>query len=412
MRRARPAWSREPRFAAALLALSLWGLAMIYSAGVLNVPTPITQGLWIRHGALLVAALLGFVAATRIPARWFEWISLPAFIFWTAVLGVTLAVGTGFGTAAGVKSFISIGGFRFQPSEAAKIATVLYLARVLSSRDRSPRDLRDLLKPAAIVGVPLALVVLQPDLGSALAFIGILFAALFWAGTPWPLLLLLASPGFALLLSFDTRFWSAYVILLFAGLYLYRFRLDLVESVSIFLANVAAGTIAGPLWASLAEYQKNRILVFLDPNVDPQGAGWQLIQSKVAVGSGGLFGKGFTLGTQKRLDFLPEQHTDFIFGVVGEEFGFLGTSLTLLLFLYVFNQMIRMAEGSKDPFAGLVIFGTLGAWLTHVFVNVGMTIGLVPITGIPLPFISYGGSFLLMSWLTAGVMVRIANEEP
>lgn len=412
MRKARPAWSREPRFAAALLALSLWGLAMIYSAGVLNVPSPVTEGLWVRHAVLLVAALLGFAAAARVPARWFEWISLPAFIIWTAVLGVTLVVGTGVGTAAGVKSFISIGGFRFQPAEAAKIATVLYLARVLSSRDRPPRDLRDLLKPAAIVGVPLALVVLQPDLGSALAFIGILFAALYWAGTPWPILLLLASPGFALLLSFDTRLWSAYVILLFAGLYLYRFRLDLVESVSVFLANVAAGTIAGPLWGSLAEYQKNRILVFLDPNVDPQGAGWQLIQSKVAVGSGGLFGKGFTLGTQKRLDFLPEQHTDFIFGVVGEEFGFLGTSLTLLLFLYVFNQMIRMAEGSKDPFAGLVIFGTLGAWLTHVFVNVGMTIGLVPITGIPLPFISYGGSFLLMCWLTAGVMVRIANEEP
>ncbi|MDH3224310.1 MAG: rod shape-determining protein RodA [Gemmatimonadota bacterium] len=412
MKRARPAWSREPRFALALLALSLWGLAMIYSAGVLNVPSPVTQRIWMRHGALLVAALMGFAVVARVPTRWFEWISLPAFIFWTAVLGVTLAVGTGAGTASGVKAFLSIGGFRFQPSEAAKIATILYLARVLSSRDRPPRDLRDLLTPAAIVGVPLALVVLQPDLGTALAFLGILFASLFWAGTPWPILLLLASPGFALVLSFDTRLWSAYVILLFAGLYLYRFRLDLAESVAVFMANVAAGTIAGPLWSSLASYQKNRILVFLDPSVDPQGAGWQLIQSKVAVGSGGLFGKGFTLGTQKRLDFLPEQHTDFIFGVVGEEFGFVGTSLTLLVFLYAFSQMIKMAEGSKDPFAGLVIFGTLGAWLTHVFVNVGMTIGLVPITGIPLPFISYGGSFLLMSWLAAGIMIRVANEEP
>jgi len=385
---------------------------MIYSAGVLNVPNPVTQGLWMRHGALLVASLLGFAAVTRVPARWFEWISLPAFIVWTAVLGVTLVVGTGVGTAAGVKAFLSVGGFRFQPSEAAKIATILYLARVLSSRDRPPRDLRDLLTPAAIVGVPLVLVILQPDLGTALAFIGILFATLFWAGTPWPVLLLLASPGLALVLSFDTRLWSVYVVLLFAGLYLYRFRLDLVESVAVFLANVAAGTVAGPLWASLADYQKNRILVFLDPSVDPQGAGWQLIQSKVAVGSGGLLGKGFTLGTQKRLDFLPEQQTDFIFGVVGEEFGFLGTALTLLLFFYVFSRMIRMAETSKDPFAGLVIFGTLGAWLTHVFVNVGMTIGLVPITGIPLPFISYGGSFLLMSWLAAGIMIRVANEEP
>ena len=391
--------------------LSILGLAMIYSAGVLDVPSPVTR-LWIRHGVLLVVALVGFFVVTRIPTRWFEWISLPAYVFWVVALGVTLAVGTGAGTAAGVRSFIDIGGFRFQPAEAAKVATILYLARVLGSRDRPPRDLRDLLRPATIVGLPLALVVLQPDLGTALAFIGILFASLFWAGTPWPILVLLASPGLALVLSFDTWLWSAYVVLLFAGLYLYRFRLDLVESVSVFLANVAAGTIAQPLWNSLAEYQRNRILVFLDPNVDPRGAGWQLIQSKVAVGSGGLFGKGFTLGTQKRLDFLPEQHTDFIFGVLGEELGFVGTFLTLLLFLYVFSQMIRMAEGSKDPFAGLVIFGTLGAWLTHVFVNVGMTIGLVPITGIPLPFISYGGSFLLMAWMAAGIMIRVANEEP
>ncbi|MGI9626831.1 MAG: rod shape-determining protein RodA, partial [Longimicrobiales bacterium] len=405
-------WRLEPRFAAALLVLSLWGLAMIYSAGVLNVPNPITRGIWIRHAVLLGAALTGFALVSRVSSRWFEWIALPAFIVWVAVLGSTLIIGTGVGTAAGVKSFISLGGFRFQPSEAAKIATILFLARTLAGRDRPPRYLRDLLGPAALVGAPLALVILQPDLGTALAFVGILFAGLYWAETPWPLLLLLASPGFALLLSFDTRLWSVYVVLLFLGLYLYRFRIDLVESVSVFLANVAAGTIAQPLWSSLAEYQRNRILVFLDPNVDPRGAGWQLIQSKVAVGSGGLSGKGFTLGTQKRLDFLPEQHTDFIFSVLGEEFGFVGTSLTLMLFAYVFFQMIRMAEGAKDPFAGLVIFGTLGAWLTHVFVNVGMTIGLVPITGIPLPFISYGGSFLLMSWLAAGIMIRVANEEP
>ena len=405
-------WTREPWLTAALFALSLWGLAMIYSAGVLNVPSPVTSGLWIRHAVLLVLSMTGFLYATRISARWFEWVSYPAFVFWVGVLGVTLFVGTGVGTAAGVKAFLSIGGFRFQPSEAAKIATILALARLLASRDRPPRFLRDLLAPAALVGLPLALVVRQPDLGTAMAFAGILFAGLYWAGTPWPLLLLLASPGLALVLSFDTRLWAAYVLLLFGGLYMYRFRLDLAESVTVFLANVAAGTIAQPLWSSLAEYQRNRILVFIDPNVDPRGAGWQLIQSKVAVGSGGLLGKGFTLGTQKRLDFLPEQHTDFIFGVLGEEFGFVGTSLTLLLFAYVFFHMIRMAESSKDPFAGLVIFGTLGAWLTHVFVNVGMTIGLVPITGIPLPFISYGGSFLLMSWLAAGIMIRVANEEP
>ena len=176
------------------------------------------------------------------------------------------------------------------------------------------------------------------------------------------------------------------------------------------LANLAAGTIALPLWRSLADYQRNRLLVFLDPNVDPEGAGWQIIQSKVAIGSGGLTGKGFTLGTQKRLDFLPEQHTDFIFSVIGEEFGFLGTSLVILAFSFVLLRLVQLAGRAADPFAGLVIFGIFGAWITHVFVNIGMTVGLVPITGIPLPFVSYGGSFLLMSWVALAVAVRVSQE--
>lgn len=385
---------------------------MIYSAGVLNVPNPVVQGVWIRQAVFLVVSLLGFLAITQIPSRWFEWVAIPAYIFWVGVLGVTLIVGTGVGTAAGVKSFLSVGGFRFQPAEAAKIATVLALARLLAGSEHAPRNLRDLLAPASVVGLPLALVVLQPDLGTALAFIGILFAMLFWAGTPWPLLVFLASPGLALILSFDTLLWSGYVLAIALGLYAYRYRLFLAESAAVLLANIAAGTVAQPLWNSLAGYQKNRILVFLDPNVDPRGAGWQLIQSKVAIGSGGLFGKGFTLGTQKRLDFLPEQQTDFIFSVIGEELGFVGTSFTILLFGFIFFKMIRMAERSGDPFAGLVIFGIFGAWITHVFVSVGMTIGVVPITGIPLPFVSYGGSFLLMSWTAAAVVARVATEEP
>ena len=194
------------------------------------------------------------------------------------------------------------------------------------------------------------------------------------------------------------------------GLYIYRYRLYLVESLSVILANLAAGALAQPLWNSLAPYQRNRILVFLNPDIDPQGAGWQLIQSKVAVGSGGVLGKGFTLGTQKRLNFLPEQHTDFIFSVVGEELGFLGTSLALLLFGYLFFRMIRLAQALDNPFSGIFIFAILGTWLTHVIINVGMTVGVVPITGIPLPFISYGGSFLLMSWVAAGLIVGMAKD--
>jgi rod shape determining protein RodA len=404
-------WARDPKLVLALLGLSLFGIAMIYSAGVLNVPSPVTRGAWLRQSVWLVLALIAFTLVSRIPLRWFEWAAYPAFVMAVVVLGATLVIGTGGGTAAGVKSWISFGGFRFQPAEVAKVATILALAQLLSSQEGPPASLRELLAPATLVAVPLGLVILQPDLGTALAFVGILFSVLYWAGTPLPMLLLLASPGLGLILSFDTRVWSAYTILLVIALYLYRYRLYLVESVAVILANLAAGTIAQPLWNSLAEYQRNRLLVFLDPSVDPRGAGWHLIQSKVAIGSGGLVGKGFTLGTQKRLDFLPEQHTDFIFSVIGEELGFLGTTAALVAFAYVLHRLVRMAEASADPFAGLVIFGIFGAWIVHIFVNVGMTVGLVPVTGIPLPFVSYGGSFLLMSWVAAAIAVRVAYED-
>lgn len=404
-------WSVDPGLTLGVLALSAFGVAMIYSAGVLNVPSAVTQGAWARQLTWLGLGLAAFTVVSRVPLRWIEWAAFPAYVFSVVLLAATLVVGTGRGTAEGVRSWIEIGGLGFQPAEIAKLATILALARLLSSWESSPQNLKDLVAPSALVALPLGLVVLQPDLGTALAFVGILVAVLYWAGTPLAFLLLLASPGLGLVLSFSTALWSVYIVLLVAFLYLYRYRLFLVESVTVILANLAAGTIARPLWMSLAEYQRNRLLVFLDPSVDPRGAGWHLIQSKVAIGSGALTGKGFTQGTQKRLDFLPEQHTDFVFSVVGEELGFVGTSLALLAFGYVLYRLIKMAEGSADPFAGLVLFGIFGSWIVHIFVNIGMTVGIVPVTGIPLPFVSYGGSFLLMSWVAVGMAVRVAHED-
>jgi rod shape determining protein RodA len=404
-------WAGDPPLVAGVLALSLFGVAMVYSAGVLNDPSPVTQNIWLRQAAWLLISLVAFSLLSQVPVRWIEWAALPAYVMGIILLGATLVVGTGAGTAAGVKSFISIAGFRFQPAEPAKIATILAVARLLSMKKEGPQALRELLPPIGVVGLPLGLVILQPDLGTAMAFVGILFAALYWGGTPIPLLVLLASPGLGLILSFDTGVWSFYMVGLTLSLFFYRYRLYLVESVGVVLANLAAGTIALPLWRSLADYQRNRLLVFLDPSVDPRGAGWHLIQSKVAIGSGGLLGKGFTQGTQKRLDFLPEQHTDFIFSVVGEELGFVGTMLVIGAFSFVLLRIVRLATEASDPFAGLVIFGIFGAWITHIFVNVGMTIGVFPITGIPLPFVSYGGSFLLMSWVALALAVRVTQEE-
>ena len=411
MRRLLRIWSVDPWFVPGVAALSVFGIAMIYSAGEVHVPNPVTQHAWVRQAVWFGLAIGAFSVLSRVPARWLEWVAVPSYVVSLVLLAATLVVGTGFGTAAGVKSFIDLGFMRFQPSEIAKLATILALSRYLAQRERPLASLRDFVAPAGLVGLPVVLVLLQPDLGTAMAFGGILFAMLFWAGAPIALLLLLVSPVPALVLSFDIRVWSWYILALIGFLYLYRYRLFLAESVAVVLANFAAGTIARPLWNSLAEYQRNRILVFLDPEVDPRGAGYQLIQSKVAVGSGGLTGQGFTLGPQKRFDFLPEQHTDFIFSVVGEELGFRGTVLAILAFAYVLSRLVKMADDASDPFAGLVLMGIFGAWLVHVFVNIGMTIGLVPITGIPLPFVSYGGTFLLMSWVAVAIAVRVAHER-
>ena len=404
-------WAVDGRLALVVLLLSLLGVAMIYSAGAVNTPDPVATDAWRRQVLWFAVALLVFILVARVPLWWWEWAAVPAYVITLVLLAATLVIGTGAGTAEGTKSWIGFGAFRFQPSELAKLATVLALARLLSIRDEAPTGLRDLLAPGLLVGVPLGLVMLQPDLGSGMAFVGILYAMLYWAGTPPLMLLLVASPIAGLILSFDTRIWSGYIVILLLALYLYRYRLFLYESAAVILVNVAAGAVAAPLWRSFRPYQQNRLLVFLDPSVDPKGAGYNLLQSKVAIGSGGISGKGYLLGTQKRFDFLPEQHTDFIFSVIGEELGFVGVGVALLLFGYVLYRLVRMAEEANDPFAGLVLFGIFGLWLVHIFVNTGMTVGIVPIMGIPLPFVSYGGTFLLASWVAAGMAVRLAHER-
>ena len=404
-------WLGDPALVFGVLLMTAFGVAMVYSAGVLNIPSPITEGAWIRQAQWAAIALVTFIIIRQIHPRWFEWVAVPAYVVSVVLLVITLIVGTGSGTATGVRSFLDIGFIRFQPSESAKLATILALARYLGTRPEDPTTPRGLVAPAAIVGIPLVLVILQPDLGTALAFVGILFATLFWAGTPIGLMALLLTPGIGLVLSFDPRIWAAFFVILVGALYLYRYRLFLVESLSVVLANLVAGTISTPLWNSLAEYQQNRILVYLDPSVDPRGAGYHVVQSMVAIGSGGPTGKGFTAGTQKRFGFLPEQHTDFIFSVIGEELGYRGSVLTLALFAFILYRLVKMAEAEPDPFAGLVIFGIFGSWLVHIFVNVGMTVGMVPVTGIPLPFVSYGGTFLLMSWVAVAVAVRFAGED-
>ena len=389
-------------------ALLLYGVLVLYSAGQTDVPTP-ANGVWEKQLIWIAIAFVAGMVTYSVSPRVLEWAAPPLYGAGLLLLLVTLVIGTGAGTAAGTKSWLAVGGVRIgQPVELAKLATILMLARWLAARREAPQTLRDLVPAGLIVGIPFLLVLKQPDLGSGIVFIGVLFAMLFWAGTPAWILFLLASPVLSLLLAFNVWTWGVWFCVLV--ILLFRWRPFIWEWVTVLGANVLMGFIAIPVWRSLKLYQQNRILTFLNPNLDPQGANYQAIQSKVAIGSGGWFGMGWLVGPQKRLVFLPAQHTDFVFSVVGEELGFLGVSVALLLFLVLLGRLTRVARRASEPFSSLVVFGVVGLILTHVFENVGMTVSLMPITGIPLPFFSYGGSFLVAMGLALGVVMRVGTD--
>lgn len=399
----------DRQLAATALALTVYGLLVLYSAGQTDVPTS-GAGAWHRQILWVGVGLVAAWGTFQVSPRLLEWLTPAIYGFSILLLLIVLAVGTGAGTAASSHTWLAIGGHQIgQPSEIGKVATVLMLARYLSGRREPPRSLRDLVVPLAIVGIPFLLVMKEPDLGSAIVFIGIFFAMLFWAGVRPRLIFLLASPGVSLLLAFSNVSWGFWIVA-FTGLLLV-WRPYVWDGLAFWLLNVVSGFVAMPLWHRLAPYQQNRLLTFLNPEVDPRAAGYHAIQSRVAIGSGGWFGTGYTQGPQKRLAFLPEQHTDFIFSVVGEEFGFLGTMVVLTLFGLVLWRLARIAERVADPFAGIVVFGIFGAWFAHVVENIGMTVGVTPVTGIPLPFISYGGSFLLATYIALGIVERIATEQ-
>ena len=389
--------------------LTLYGLAVVFSAGQTDVPTP-ARGAYKMQASWTVIGIVGAYAVSRASVRLIEWMALPAYAL-TFVLLVALLVGlgSGAGTATSTSGWLTIGGHRLgQPAELAKLTVVLMLARVLSQNRIAPKSLIELWKPLLIAGVPLLLIMAQGDLGTSIVFVGIFFAMLFWAGVEWQLLVLLASPVISLILGFSTFIWGTWFLALLALVLSYRPYLG--EGLFVVTANVLMGIVGPILWEHMKPYRQNRLRVFLDPSIDPRGSGYHVIQSQVAIGSGGWLGRGYLHGPQKRLAFLPEQYTDFIFAVVGEELGFIGVTIALLLFLLLFLRVIRIAERANDSFSSLVAFGLLASWFTHVLENVGMTLNLMPITGIPLPFFSYGGSFMLACWLAVGVLARISSE--
>jgi rod shape determining protein RodA len=286
-------------------------------------------------------------------------------------------------TIHGAQRWITVGPLAFQPSELAKIAIIMALAHYMSRNRENKGRLRFIFFSTLIVVIPLGLIIKQPDLGTALTLIPILVTMLFMAGIP--------KRYFMLLLPF------ALIPLLILTLA----KKGLIETHEI-----------RNLLFFLKPYQQNRLLAFIDPNIDPRGMSYNLIQSQIAIGSGGMFGKGFMAGTQTHLRFLPERHTDFVFSVLGEEWGFVGACVLLALYLNIIRSALSIANRSQDYFPKLASAGIAMLLLFHVLTNIGMTIGLMPITGLPLPLISYGGSSLLTTLLAVGLLLNFdANRN-
>jgi len=388
-------------FFGTMIVLLITGLLVVYSA-CQSEDSEVTGDFWIRQIAFAGLGLVVFVACAAVPPEAWERLSPLLYAASLAALVAVVAVGS---AAGGATRWLSIGGFRFQPSEFAKLGTCLFLARLLAGRRRPVTSLFALLGPAVLVLVPTALVMKQPDLGTALVFLVMVPPMLFWSGVSLRYLLLASSPAISVICAASTPSWVVFSIVLI--LLAYRSRALLLERFFFVGASVAAGIVTPVLWGRLEPYQQQRIVAFLDPEQYSSGAGYQIIQSKVAIGSGGFSGMGFLEGTQKGLAFLPARHTDFIFSVVGEEFGFLGTTAVLGLFTLLMVRGLRIAASSRDPFGGLTVVGILSMLAFQVFVNIGVTVGLVPVTGLPLPIYSYGGTSLVATMAMLGIVLGV-----
>ena len=347
-----------------LIALLLCGVGLLNVFSGTRFHGATGTALFVKQTVWVLFGLAAFFAAYFLSDGFIEELSAGFYLLILVLLVVVLAAGK---IRGGAQRWISLGAFNFQPSEFAKIAVTLALARYFSAKYQyGGIGLSETFPAIGMVLVPFLLVALQPDLGTA----GVL-------------LFILA--GMTVVACVKGR-----VLALFAGL--------------------GAAAVPG-LWFFMKEYQRQRVLTFLDPERDPLGAGYHVIQSKIAVGSGGVLGKGYLQGTQGALRFLPEQHTDFAFAVFSEEWGFLGTLLLLSLFLLLVYRLFVLTAQSQDRFASFACGGIAVYFLTHIVINLAMVCGLFPVVGIPLPFVSYGGSSMLTNMLALGVTANLSRSR-
>lgn len=383
--------------------LNGFGLVALYSIGSSAEQMSLSSRFF-KHLLWLFPSLGAFLFFLAIPVRIVHKYAYGALVVVFAGLFLPLVTGP----VAGTYRWISLGGVSFQPSEIMKWVIVIALARYLSDHNLKLRRIQSLAVPIMMAVIPAAVIIRQPDLGSAIIVMAPVIPLLYWVGArPFHIFVLMA-PVLTVVTAFNYYSFTLWVLLV--AVVLYQSRTTFKVKLANFFSNIFIGLFTPFLWGQLKPYQQERLRVLLDVSRDPRGAAYQVIQSQTAIGSGGLLGKGWGNGTQTHLKFLPEQETDFIFSVVGEELGFLVVCLILFLFAILILDLIKAAYHSSERFSSLVLIGIATLFLSHIFVNIGMTINLLPVKGLPLPFLSYGGSFLVSCYAMIGLAMNMSVE--
>lgn len=408
----------DKRLFLAWLGLALFSLAVLWSVtepikGPYMPSDPgVAKDVFYRQVIWMVISYAALVLASRIPLRYMDNVAIPLYLVMILLLALLLVAGP---RIAGARRWLILGPIQAQPSEFAKVSFILISANLLGRSWNQGRSLLLTLTSFVVMVVPMVLVLQEPDLGTSLVFLAIWVGMVFWYGIPGALLLGAGSAVVCAVISIYAEFfikqpWSWWVYFTLLVGILYRVRLNIFAKVVILGLNIMTAIGIPFIWDRLKEYQQNRILTFFDPTQDAFGGGYQVIQSRVAIGSGGVFGTKYLEGTQKGLAFLPERHTDFIFSVVGEELGLIGACVLLSLFLVIILKGIHYATLSRRPFASFLAIGVTTYFVFHVVVNVAITTGLLPVTGLPLPLISYGGSNLLISSFLLGLLMNVSSR--
>ena len=354
----------------------------------------------------LIPAFVGFLTILFIPKYMIHKYIYAAYSLMLMLILVPFL----FETIAGTHRWINIGlPVGVQPSEFAKWIVVVALARYLSDHNLQMKKFMTILFPIFIALVPAIIVLQQPDLGTAIILLTPILPMLYWVGARPFHLFMLVAPVLSIATAFHTISFTVWAICM--GSIIYMTRPRLIFGVVFYFGNIFLGLLSPFLWSSLRPYQQKRILTLFNPELDPLGAAYQTIQSKVAIGSGGFFGKGLGAGTQTHLKFLPVQESDFIVSVIGEELGFITIAIMLIIFSIFMLKIVKLAFLAKERFPGLVLIGIGTIFMAHVFVNTAMSTGMIPVKGLPLPFISAGGSFLLSCFIMIGLIMKMGDES-